>query len=102
MGKTVSRKKEAQIERITRFEEIYDKAAAAVKQLSEALDAFEELGPQIEELDAYYVGKDRKKDFADDEAGKLPETLKRGVLSEDGVYDLLEEIKELKARVSGE
>ena len=36
-----------------------------------------------------------KRDFEADEAGLLPKGLKRGVLSEDGIYDLLEEYKEL-------
>ena len=31
------------------------------------------------------------KDYEDDEAGKLPSDLKRGVLSEDLVYDLIRE-----------
>ena len=35
-----------------------------------------------------------KQDFADDEAGLLPPDLKRGVLSEDGVFDLLDEYRE--------
>ncbi|MBK6087256.1 DUF4298 domain-containing protein, partial [Ruminococcus difficilis] len=34
-------------------------------------------------------------DFAADEAGLLPKGLKRGVLSEDGIYNLLEEYKEV-------
>ena len=33
------------------------------------------------------------KDFGKDERGKLPRTLKRGVLSEDGLYNLLSEYK---------
>ena len=45
------------------------------------------------EIEAYYTGADWKQDFADDEAGLLPETLKRGVLSEDRLYDLLEEYR---------
>ncbi len=40
------------------------------------------------------------KDFEADEAGKLPEGLKRGVLSEDAVYDLIIEHHELMARIS--
>lgn len=32
-----------------------------------------------------------KRDFTTDEAGLLPKDLKRGVLSEDGIYALLEE-----------
>ena len=31
-----------------------------------------------------------KKDFAADEAGLLPQGLKRGVLSEDGIYNILQ------------
>ena len=34
-------------------------------------------------------------DLADDEAGRLPKGLKRGVLSEDGIYNLLERYREL-------
>ena len=36
-----------------------------------------------------------KRDFADDEAGLLPKKLPRGVLSEDGIYNLLEEYREV-------
>ena len=35
-----------------------------------------------------------QKDFEADEQGKLPESLKRGVLSEDGLWNLLEEVDE--------
>ena len=41
-------------------------------------------------LSAYYGSDKWKTDFAADEAGLLPKDLKRGVLSEDGLYDLLE------------
>ena len=37
-----------------------------------------------------------EKDFCDDEKGLLPADFKRGVLSEDGVWNLLEEISALK------
>lgn len=36
---------------------------------------------------------------ADDEAGLLPEDLKRGVLSEDAVWNLLKDHKELQTRM---
>ena len=35
-------------------------------------------------------------DFEADEAGLLPPDLKRGVLSEDGIYNLLEEYKRVE------
>ena len=52
------------------------------------------LRQKIEELEVYYSGEDWKKDFADDEAGFLPQDLERGVLSEDGIFNLLERYKE--------
>ena len=36
-------------------------------------------------------------DFADDEAGLLPNDLKRGVLSKDGLFNLLERYREKDA-----
>ena len=49
----------------------------------------------ISELEGYYSSDEWKRDFADDEAGLLPKNLKRGVLSEDGINNLLDEYKEV-------
>ena len=49
----------------------------------------------LRELEAYYTGSQWREDFAADEAGKLPAGLKRGVLSEDGIYNLLERFREI-------
>ena len=49
----------------------------------------------ISELEAYYESVKWRKDFENDEAGLLPKNLKRGVLSEDGINDLLDEYKEV-------
>ena len=38
-------------------------------------------------------------DFKDDEAGKLPNDLKRGVLSEDGLYNFLADYDEIKSKL---
>ena len=40
----------------------------------------------------YYEGIGWTLDYSLDEAGMLPKDLKRGVLSQDGVYDLLSDI----------
>ena len=45
----------------------------------------------LNELESYYASDEWKQDFEVDEAGLLPEKLKRGVLSEDGLYNLLDE-----------
>ena len=78
-----------QIERITRMEALFDKSEEVVKRLEAALEDFAKLQPDIAELEAYYDGPDWRTDFEADEAGMLPKDLKRGVLSEDGIYDLL-------------
>ena len=49
----------------------------------------------ISELEAYYESVQWRKDFENDEAGLLPKNLKRGVLSEDGINDLLDKYKEV-------
>ena len=41
-------------------------------------------------LAVYYASKEWKQDFTDDEASLLPKDLKRGVLSEDGTWNILE------------
>lgn len=78
-----------QIERITQMEALLDKSEEVVKRLEAALEDFAELQPDIAALEAYYEGPDWRADFEADEAGLLPPDLKRGVLSEDAVYDLL-------------
>ena len=49
------------------------------------------LSPMIQELSDYYSSPLWLRDLDDDRAGKLPPDLKRGVLSEDAIYDLLSE-----------
>lgn len=80
---------DSQIERITRMEQALDTAQAAVEKLAEALDAFVEAQPQVKKLSEYYGSETWMADLQDDEAGLLPDGLKRGVLSEDAAYDVL-------------
>ena len=79
-----------------------ERSAAAVMELSAALDKYEAALEDIKALDAYYGSEEWKQDFSDDEAGRLPADLKRGVLSEDGIWNLLSDAKELNNRLKGE
>ena len=74
-------------------------ALAAVKRLSTALDKWEATQEAIAALDEYYGSEVWRKDFADDEAGLLPAALSRGVLSEDGIWNLLTDCQELNKRI---
>ena len=88
-----------QIERITRMEKILDEAGAALSALEDALDRYAAVRESLAELEAYYSGGEWMRDFEDDSAGKLPGSLKRGVLSEDAVYDLLTDRNRLAERM---
>ena len=46
----------------------------------------------LKELLEYYEGGQWLLDFQADERGELPKELKRGVLSEDGIWNLLSEL----------
>ena len=87
--------KQEQIERIRQMELRMERAAKAVMELSAALENYEAVQEDIAELERYYGSEAWKQDFADDEAGLLPADLKRGVLSEDGIWNLLEDVREL-------
>ena len=87
------------IERITHMESLLDKSTEVIGRLEQALEDFAALQPDVAELEAYYTSPQWRKDFEADEAGKLPKDLKRGVLSEDGVWNLLEDYKRLKETI---
>ncbi len=84
------------IQRIKAMEEKLDKAIKAVAALDDALEQFKAVSPEVEELIAYYESDLWREDFEADEEGKLPADLKRGVLSEDGIYNLLTDYQRLK------
>ena len=86
-------------ERIAYYENLMDRALQAAQQTEDALAAYEAILPAVSELESYYTGPEWKEDFAADEAGLLSAGLKRGVLSEDGLYDLLDRYNELKERI---
>lgn len=88
-----------QIARIRLMERRLNQASAAVKRLDSALEKYEAAQEAIAALSEYYGSDLWKQDFAADEAGLLPEGLKRGVLSEDGIWNLLTDCKELDQRL---
>ena len=81
------------------MEQILDKATDAVSSLSEALEKYAAILDKLQELIAYYSSKQWRQDFDDDSTGKIPSNLKRGVLSEDAVYNLLADITGLKEQL---
>lgn len=78
-----------QLERIRAMEQALNESREAVDALAAALARYQALLPQLRTLEEYYEGALWRQDFEDDCAGKLPRELRRGVLTEDALYDLL-------------
>ena len=89
-------KRKKQLARIRQMERRFRAVSTALKRLNAALDKWEAVQDDIAALNEYYGSHEWRKDFEDDEAGLLPEDLKRGVLSEDGLWNLLDSCKELR------
>lgn len=85
-----------QLTRIRSMEQILTDATAAVETLSAALADYEAVLPRLKTLEAYYESALWMQDYDDDCAGKLPDDLRRGVLSQDAVYDLLAHDRRLR------
>ena len=88
-----------QIRRIQMMEEILQGAKPVLARLEAALDEFEALAEPLAALDAYYGSRDWLGDLEDDARGRLPADLKRGVLSQDEIYDLLTDARRLQQRM---
>ena len=82
-------KQKEQIERIQKMEQLLDKAWVAISKGCITSNEHEEIQRAIDILSDYYGSDTWKQDFADDEAGLLPKDLKRGVLTEDAIWNLL-------------
>lgn len=76
-----------------------NKASQAVKALSDALDLYAEAMESIETIDDYLVSDEWQQDFDDSEAGRLPKDLKCGVLSEDGIWNVVDTSRELNCQM---
>ena len=75
----IGEKEENAFKRIAKMEKLFDKVSSG-----------EGTAQDLKNLEAYYTSADWRFDFELDEAGLLPANLKHGVLSEDGIYNLLE------------
>lgn len=91
-----------QTARIRQMERRLRQAAKAAERLDKALDGWHEAQEAIAALGAYYGSDTWRQDLADDVAGRLPEGLRRGVLSEDGIWNLLSDCRELNQRLRSE
>jgi hypothetical protein len=87
--------KKNQIDRIRLMEEKAKRLQKALDQFQNGTPLNEEILSDVQDLERYYetVWRD---DFEDDEKGKFPPDLKRGILSEDMLYNLLADFDAIK------
>ncbi len=85
--------------RISEMETVLDEALKRMEGAKESPQNLLDYQSEIKKLEEYYSSQEWKDDYALDEEGLLPKELKRGVLSEDGIYNALERNKELLSEV---
>ena len=73
---------DARIARIAKYEQLFDEASASHDP------------EKLRLLEEYYASGQWLQDYEADERGELPPDLKRGVLSQDALYNLLEGVSE--------
>lgn len=81
-----------------RFEKILPKTPESIQEQIRRITYYENIMQQVKNgstellpaLSDYYSSYAWRRDFAEDEAELFPKDLKRGVLSEDGIYNLIE------------
>lgn len=87
---------QATIDRIRRMERYLDEVMNALNTRPNAINEDAAIREKIRELTLYYQNGQWLRDYDCDARGELPADLKRGVLSQDALYDLLCEIGEQK------
>ncbi len=88
-----------QQERIQTMESALDEVTEKISALRQAFTDYTGIREKIRQLEQYYTSDLWMKDYEDDEAGKLPKDLKRGVLSQDAIDDMLNDDLELRGMI---
>lgn len=84
------------IERIQEMEASFNKVRKAVASMHGSLKMLSDVEEDIDLLQNYQSSKKWLEDFEADERGEIPKDLPRGVLSEDGLHDLLVDVAMLR------
>lgn len=82
--------------RIGKMERLFDYVTGILRNAPEELRS-PSAKEAVQTLSDYYGNGDWLRDYTMDEQGLLPPERKRGVLSQDGLYDLFSEINEITA-----
>ena len=86
------------LQRIKDYEYKFNEVSRVMAALDMALDEYADIKSYIGDLKDYMESGQWKADFEADERGEIPSDIERGVLSEDGLYDLLDEVDRILRR----
>ena len=89
---------EAAIARIERMEQYFDALQEKLKSNSACIFFDSDCKTMLQTLTDYYESGQWLRDYELDEQGALPQTLRRGVLSQDGLYNLLCELDDAQRK----
>lgn len=89
----------SQISRINKYEKILDNANKTIKELTLIVEKYAVCQKEIEELDKYYGSDDWYLDVDSYDMKLLPKDIKVGILSEDAIYDLLNDNKQIAIKL---
>lgn len=87
------------VKQITKMENNLNEADATIKEFATVLERFEKCQSKIKKLSEYYGSEEWFQDLEEYDMGRLPEDLKCGVLSEDAVYNVLMDNRELAIKL---
>jgi hypothetical protein len=87
------------LNRIKGMEKRMRRAGKILKSMEYALDEWDMMNSDLKALNKYLGSEEWKADLKADEEGLLPANLRRGVLSEDGIWNLLVDHRVLMQRL---
>lgn len=87
------------IARIENFENDYDKGTVILSELEKSLEQMEEFHETMQQLLDYYGSETWHEDMEMADSGKLPKSLKCGVLTEDALWEMYGQRRELAIRM---
>ena len=86
------KEREELIARVMKMEQCFDELLAAKETDPDSFLKDPEIRARLNTLIDYYENGQWLRDYKCDERGEIPAGLKRGVLSQDAVYDFLNEL----------
>lgn len=88
-----------QITRINKYENILNDSNKIIKKVDKYLDEYNAIQDKIKELSTYYGSEIWYQDIEDFDKQLLPKETKAGILSEDAIYNMLANNKEIAIKM---